>query len=271
MAILTENDANLVLDNLINILCSENSNQDIKSFSLEKKSFDEKKIIYQKLLMSRELKPVPFEFFKYQNEFLEFLNNQTKSIQVSNFEFYHNMTIYNGNIANLKTDAIVCSCLSNLACGTSPDDIDVLSSIVFSGGIQIRQDLNFIVQKQQCLEPIGSAIIVKGYNLPAKYVICTVGPSIVSGRLGYREKEGLINCYKSCLNLALEKGLKSIAFCAISTGNKNFPKPLASEIAVSTVFSWLKTHNFPLQVVFCVFDDENKSLYETAFRDYDII
>lgn len=272
MAILTENDASSLLDKLIGILCTESINENIESFSLEKKSFDEKKIIYQKLLMSRELKPVPFEFFKYQNELLEFLNSQQKSVLLQSLKFYNNMAIYKGDITNINVDAIVCSCLGNLACGTSPDDKAVLSSIVLYGGIQIRQDLNFIVQKQQCYEPIGTAKLVKGYNLPAKYVICTVGPNIVSGRgVGYREKEGLINCYKSCLNLALEKGLKSIAFCAISTGNKNYPKALASEIAVSTVFSWLKVHNFPIQVVFSVLDDENLKHYETSFRDYDVV
>ena len=148
----------------------------------------------------------------------------------------------------------------------------ILSNIVLYGGIQIRQDLNFIINKQQYVEPVGSAKLVKGYNLPAKFVVCTVGPNIISGRgVGYREKEGLINCYKSCLELALEKGLKSIAFCAISTGNKNYPKALASEIAVSTVFNWLKAHKFPLKVVFSLVDSDNVEHYETAFKDYDVV
>ena len=84
MAILTENDAGVLLDKLIEILCLESVNQDIKSFSLEKKSFDEKKLIYQRLLMTRELKPVPFEFFKLQTEFLEYINSNRKLISIQN-------------------------------------------------------------------------------------------------------------------------------------------------------------------------------------------
>jgi O-acetyl-ADP-ribose deacetylase (regulator of RNase III) len=84
-------------------------------------------------------------------------------------------------------------------------------------------------------EPTGSAKITSGYNLPAKFVIHTVGPIIGRGGVTQKEAHELSDCYHSCLRLADEYSLKSIAFCCISTGEYRFPNQLAAEIAVRTV------------------------------------
>ena len=180
------------------------------------------------------------------------------------------MTIFVGDITTLKVDGIVCSTNYEMLGSFNPEDDTVNTQIVLSGGLQIRQELKFIASRQNSNEPSSLARITKGYNLPANYVIFTYSPEVVYNRVGYREKEGLVNCYKACLDLALSKKLKSVAFCCISTGDKNYPKQLAAEIAVSTVSSWLEANNYPFKVVFCLYDESSIKYYETNFIDYDV-
>jgi len=109
-------------------------------------------------------------------------------------------------------------------------------------------------------EPTGQAKITKGYNLPARHVLHTVGP-IIDGLLTDRDRELLASCYRACLKLAEENGLKSVAFCCISTGVFRFPKDEAARIAVSTVREYLKTGGME-KIVFCVHGDENLMIYQ---------
>ncbi len=111
----------------------------------------------------------------------------------------------------------------------------------------------------------GEAKITKGYNLPAKFVIHTVGP--IYGQAGGRENKLLESCYMSCLKLARENGIKSIAFCAISTGAYGYPKEEAAKIAVKTVKSYTKDHPDAFEeVVFALFSQEDRVVYEENLR-----
>ena len=115
-------------------------------------------------------------------------------------------------------------------------------------------------------EPTGSARITPGFNLPAKYVIHTVGP-IVTTPLPLRQHEvQLASCYTSCLDLAHTYGLASIAFCCISTGEFRFPNDRACEIAVSTIRSWMAAHqdSSVKTVIFNTFKDIDHELYQNA-------
>lgn len=109
-------------------------------------------------------------------------------------------------------------------------------------------------------EPTGEAKITPAYNLPSKYVLHTVGP-IVSGRLRESHCGLLKSCYLSCLKLAEENGVKSIAFCCISTGVFGFPQREAAEIAVHTVKEYKNTANSDIKVIFNVFKDEDLQIY----------
>lgn len=108
---------------------------------------------------------------------------------------------------------------------------------------------------------VGEAKATKGYRLPCKYVIHTVGP-IVHGPLTSRDCELLASCYRSCLDLAAKQGLTSIAFCCISTGEFHFPNEKAAEIAVETVENYLKENGYPIKVIFNVFKDEDLIIYK---------
>jgi len=105
----------------------------------------------------------------------------------------------------------------------------------------------------------GDAKITKGYNLPAKYVIHTVGPVWNGGK--YNEPELLSSCYRKSLELAVKNKIKTIAFPNISTGVYRFPKKRAAQIAIDTVKQFLTEHPEIEEVIFTAFDDENYFIY----------
>ena len=107
----------------------------------------------------------------------------------------------------------------------------------------------------------GQAKITPGFNLPCDYVIHTVGP-IVRGALTKRHEELLSSCYRSCLAVAKKQGLSSIAFCCISTGVFLFPNRRAAEIAVETVKRYKQETGNRIKVVFNVFKDLDKEIYQ---------
>lgn len=124
-----------------------------------------------------------------------------------------------------------------------------------------RNLLRALMERQGHPEETGTAKITQGYNLPARHVIHTVGP-IVSGALTDEHRELLASCYRSCLHLAAEHGLRSIVFCCISTGEFHFPNKEAAEIAVREVRAFLAQNKSMERVVFNVFKDEDRMIYE---------
>ena len=114
-------------------------------------------------------------------------------------------------------------------------------------------------------EPTGRAKITPAFNLPCKYVLHTVGP-IIDGRVTQRDRDLLASCYRSCLELAAENSLESVALCCISTGEFHFPNDLAAEIAVATVKEFLKKQTSVKKVIFNVFKDLDKTIYEKLLR-----
>ena len=117
------------------------------------------------------------------------------------------------------------------------------------------------MEKQGHPEPTGQAKITPAYNLPCDYVIHTVGP-IVQGHLTKKHEELLASCYKSCLDIAEENGVKSIALCCISTGVFMFPNKRAAEIAVETVKNWLDDTGSDMKIVFNVYKDIDLEIYD---------
>ena len=115
-------------------------------------------------------------------------------------------------------------------------------------------------------EPTGHAMITPGYNLPAKYILHTVGP-IVQGRLTKEHEHLLASCYTSCLNLAAENNLESIAFCCISTGVFMFPNQRAAEIAVKTVRNWFDETGSQMKIIFNVYKDLDLDIYRELLYD----
>lgn len=128
-------------------------------------------------------------------------------------------------------------------------------------GMQLRLECAEIMRKQGHEEETGHAKITGGYNLPCRYVLHTVGP-IVSGTLTKEHEQQLASCYRSCLDLAAENNCESLAFCCISTGEFHFPNEKAAEIAVETVKQWQARHPQQLEVIFNVFKNSDREIYE---------
>lgn len=170
------------------------------------------------------------------------------------------IALWQGDITRLGADAIVNAANSALLGCFHPCHGCIDNAIHSAAGLQLREACSRIMEAQGRPEPAGRAKLTKGYNLPARYVLHTVGP-IVYGRVTNRDREALASCYRSCLELAAEHGLESVAFCCISTGEFHFPNQEAAEIAVSTVKQLLQTPTSIRKVIFNVFKDIDAQIY----------
>ena len=132
-------------------------------------------------------------------------------------------------------------------------------------GVELRLACAQMMRRQGDDEPAGRAKITPAFNLPCRYVLHTVGP-IVADAPTQHDRELLASCYRSCLELAAEKRLNSVAFCCISTGEFHFPNALAAKIAVETVEDFLKRDTSVQKVIFNVFKDIDKECYERSLR-----
>lgn len=164
--------------------------------------------------------------------------------------------VIKGDITKIAVDAIVNAANSSLMGGGGVD-----GAIHRAGGPAILEACKRIVAKQGSC-PTGKAVMTTAGNLPAKYVIHTVGPVWNGGHRN--EPELLANCYKNSLQLAVENGCKTLAFPNISTGVYRFPKPEAARIVVQTVHDFLQTTDAIEKVIFVCFDDENLRLVQQA-------
>lgn len=210
-----------------------------------------------------QIPPFDFEdqFFQLQNKLLSSEVNEKHITKQTELDFNDNLSIFQGDITTIQVDAIVNAGNSQLLGCFVPLHSCIDNIIISAAGFQVRNDLNLIMTKQDHEEPNGGAKITNAYNLPSKYIIHTVGPCI-RGNLTDKDKRDLKNCYVNSLDLAKEMALHSIAFCCISTGEFRFPNDIACEIAVDTVKEWLKTNKYEMNVVFNVFKDIDRSLYE---------
>lgn len=127
-------------------------------------------------------------------------------------------------------------------------------------GVQLRAACAELMERQGHEEETGRAKLTPGFNLPCDFVFHTVGP-IVGYRLTNRDRELLASCYRSCLELAEENGIQSVAFCCISTGEFHFPNDRAAEIAVRTVKEYRQQTHSKIEVIFNVFKDIDLQLY----------
>lgn len=164
------------------------------------------------------------------------------------------ITLLKGDITQIKADAIVNAANSSLLGGGGVD-----GAIHRAGGFAILEECKQIRAKQGGCAT-GEAVITTAGRLPAKYVIHTVGPVWNGGNK--REPELLANCYRNSLQLAVEHGIKTIAFPNISTGVYHFPKPQAADIAVKEVQQFAANEKSIDEIFFVCFDEENYSLYK---------
>jgi O-acetyl-ADP-ribose deacetylase (regulator of RNase III) len=169
---------------------------------------------------------------------------------------FSRIALLQGDITKMEVDAIVNAANSSLMGGGGVD-----GAIHRAGGPAILSECREIVARQGRCET-GQAVITSGGNLPAKFVIHTVGPIWRGGN--NNETNLLQNAYLNSLRLAVENGIETIAFPNISTGVYGFPKDKASLIAIETVTRFLSENEQIKQVYFVCFDEENYELYRMS-------
>ena len=176
------------------------------------------------------------------------------------------IVLWQGDITRLKADAIVNAANSALLGCFHPCHGCIDNAIHSAAGLQLREACFQLMQAQGHPEPNGRAKLTGGYNLPARHVLHTVGP-IVRGRVTQRDREELASCYRACLELVEERGLHSVAFCCISTGEFRFPRGEAAGIAVDTVTRFLSRPTSIRKVIFNVFQDADAALYRALLGE----
>lgn len=219
---------------------------------------EEQKMLLRSLFNVRMPKDMDGEFLSIQDEYLQEEIAENGITDIKDLEpVSEGIYLWQGDITTLRCDAIVNAANSGMTGCYVPCHKCIDNCIHSFAGVQLRLECAKQMRKQGKEEETGKAKITSAYNLPCNYVLHTVGP-IVSGGLTQRDRELLASCYQSCLELAEQKGIKSIAFCCISTGEFHFPGDKAAEIAVQTVRQY---KNGNMEVVFNVFKDSDYQIY----------
>lgn len=227
---------------------------------------EEQKKLLRSLMNIRIAASVEAEFLQIQDEYLqEELKEKgiTKLLDLSPVQ--EGIYIWRGDITTLECGAIVNAANSGMTGCYHPCHNCIDNCIHTYAGMQLRLKCAKIMAEQCYEEPTGQAKITPAYNLPCDYVIHTVGP-IVQGKLTRQHCELLESCYYSCLSLADENQVSSIAFCCISTGVFMFPNDKAAEIAVHTVQNYKKETGSKIEVIFNVFKEQDETIYRKLLR-----
>ena len=169
--------------------------------------------------------------------------------------------LWQGDITRLQCGAIVNAANAGMTGCYIPCHACIDNCIHTYAGVQLRRDCAEIMAAQGSAEPTGRAKITRAYNLPCDYVLHTVGP-IVSGRVTSEDERLLAACYRSCLELAAQHGVQSVAFSCISTGVFHFPNERAAETSVETVRRYKSETESNVKVIFNVFKDTDREIYE---------
>ncbi len=220
--------------------------------------------LLRSLMNVRPPMPVTEEFIQVQNAFLQEMTEEKGVVDAEELTPCpkdERLVLWQGDITTLKCDAIVNAANSQMLGCFSPCHGCIDNIIHTMAGVQLRLTCDELMRAQGYEEPAGQAKITLGFNLPARFVLHTVGP-IIDDAVTPEDEALLASCYHSCLELAAENACRSIAFCCISTGVFRFPADRAAEIAVQTVKDSLKRESSIRRVIFNVFKDSDLEIYQ---------
>ena len=229
--------------------------------------FEQKWRLFRSLVNMRPAGAVSEEFLQIQNDFLQ---KEIKEKGITDADdlvpMKKEIYLWRGDITTLKADSIVNAANSQMTGCYYPCHGCIDNAIHTFAGVQLRNKCAEIMAKQGFSEPVGRAKITPAYNLPSRYILHTVGP-IISGEPTQKDCQSLRACYNSCLKLANDNKLKSIAFCCISTGEFHFPHRLAAEIAIKSVEDFLQNDTTVKKVIFNVFSAEDEKIYRELLKN----
>ncbi|MEI5907443.1 protein-ADP-ribose hydrolase [Bacillus spongiae] len=243
-------------------------------------NYQGKRNLLRALLNIREAKPLNADILNKINALLqtelkekgivevEKLDSVAKQFPNNPYRQSNKFSLWQGDITQLNANAIVNAANKHMLGCYQPLHACIDNAIHSAAGPQLRDDCDIIMSAQKELEETGKAKITSAYNLPANFVLHTVGPIVPKGtELTKEQRDELTSSYISCLELAnkIDK-IKTVAFCAISTGVFGFPKPEAAHIAVSTVNQWLESQpNHFEKIIFNVFSEGDFNEYAKVF------
>lgn len=243
------------------IRCLLNENEEYKNIEIPAGQPDKRRLL-RSLMNVRPPVPASEEFLKVQDAYLQERLAERGVTEPENLTpVQPGIYLWQGDITTLAADAIVNAANSRMLGCFVPCHGCIDNAIHTYAGIQLRMECARIMAGQRKEEATGKAKITKAYNLPCRYVLHTVGP-IIYGTVTKTDCELLAGCYRSCLKLAAAYGLKSVAFCCISTGEFHFPNELAAEIAIQTVRTWQQQNSNRIEVIFNVFKDSDYEIYK---------
>lgn len=229
-------------------------------------SGQEQKILLRSLFNIRLPLPATDEFLMIQDAYLQEETQQKGITALSDLKpVQKELYLWNGDITTLQCDGIVNAANSQMLGCFFPNHGCIDNAIHTFAGVQLRLACAQLMKQQSHEEKTGRAKITPAYNLPCRYVLHTVGP-ILRGRLTERDCDCLASCYRSCLKLAEQNGLKSIAFCCISTGEFHFPNDKAAQIAIKTVKEYKEQMHSEIEVIFNVFKELDYNIYRGLLR-----
>ena len=227
---------------------------------------ERQKILLRGLMNVRRPVRIGADFLQVQDDYLQDETAAKGITDVADLTpVQPGLYLWQGDITTLKCDAIVNAANSGMTGCYIPNHRCIDNAIHTFAGVELRLACAELMEQQGHPEPTGQAKITPAFNLPCRYVLHTVS-SIIDGPVTQRDRDLLASCYRSCLELAAENGLESVAFCCISTGEFHFPNNLAAEIAVRTVKEFLKKQTSVKKVIFNVFKDLDKAIYEKLLR-----
>ena len=221
----------------------------------------EEKQLLRALFNVRLPLPAGDDFLRVQDAYLQEEIAQKGITSIDDLEpVKPDIYLWQGDITTLKCDAIVNAANSGMTGCYIPNHRCIDNAIHTFSGVELRLACAELMEQQGYPEPTGRAKITPAFNLPCRYVLHTVGP-IVTGKLTEKDCELLRSCYRSCLTLADEYKLNSVAFCCISTGEFHFPNDKAAKIANETVSEYKKLTNSKIKVIFNVFKNSDYEIY----------
>lgn len=245
------------LDFLINYLLSERN--DIADIEIPENESD-KFNIYRSLVNIRPAAKADEAFLQAEDEYLTAAAEEKGITDIADLSpIEEGIYLWKGDITTLRCGAIVNAANSGMTGCWRPCHSCIDNCIHTFAGVRLRYKCDEIIQAQGHEEDTGTAKITPAYNLPCASVIHTVGP-IVEDTLTNEHRRLLASCYNSCLELAVQNDIDSIAFCCISTGVFGYPQKEAAQTAVDTVRAFLKTHD--IKVIFNVFKEDDYEIYK---------
>lgn len=220
---------------------------------------EEKRRLFRSLVNVRPPVPASVGFLRVQDEFLR---EETEKKGITHVEDLtpagRGVYLWQGDITTLAADGIVNAANSRMLGCFVPCHGCIDNAIHTCAGVQLRLKCHEIMGGREA--PCGGAILTEAYNLPSRYILHTVGP-VVRGGLTQRHEQALASCYRSCLELAASRQLRSLAFCCISTGEFHFPNQRAAEIAVGAVQRFQRAASIDMKVIFNVFTAVDRDIY----------